>query len=474
MGIECKLVDFFNLSSEDSLRFDYQYIDVVSDYAGEYYTYDKLFEIEEYYTPDISELDNFLYAEIGNVEKTGEVIPVSLSLDNRNEESERLFRKIEKKDIFLPEKGNILISKIRPYLNKNVLVGEENIYFTKAFLQIRPKINNLVLYYALRTVFFNNLNYVSRQGKGYPTLNENGLKNIRFPKKIVDKLLEKEEYLASEISNLTSKIYILKKQRTDDVDIINKVIGEELNFDWQEFKKLQSTKTKTCSLTNFANNVDFRFSYRFHDPAGLYLYKFLKSKTDKSVKDFISEPIVLGKGISPKEYDDEDGEYYYIAMSSIKNWELDLENSRKVNDKFASDNIDKSVRKGDILLARSGEGTIGKVALIENEGVLGIFADFIQRIRLKDYNVKLAYYYFRSDFFQYLVYTDKKGLGNNTNIFPSQIQEFPIIYWEKEEQLALSDKIESLINEQIKVDHKIDATRNEIIKLIENAVKNKS
>lgn len=77
---------------------------------------------------------------------------------------------------------------------------------------------------------------------------------------------------------------------------------------------------------------------------------------------------------------------------------------------------EKRVKKNDIILARSGKGTIGKVALIEDD-IDAIFCDLTMRIRLKNCNPKFAYYYMRSTYFQYLVERYKKGLGNNTNIF---------------------------------------------------------
>ena len=44
----------------------------------------------------------------------------------------------------------------------------------------------------------------------------------------------------------------------------------------------------------------------------------------------------------------------------------------------------KQCKKNDIILARFGEGTIGKVALIDDDELQGVFADFTMRIRLKD------------------------------------------------------------------------------------------
>ncbi|MBT9898380.1 hypothetical protein GPL09_08120 [Bacteroides thetaiotaomicron] len=209
---------------------------------------------------------------------------------------------------------------------------------------------------------------------------------------------------------------------------------------------------------------------RFHNKAGVYIQSFLEKKTNKRIKDFISEPIALGKSISPSDYD-EDGEYFYIAMSNIKSWAFDPENCKKVSDSYAASNLNKTVKKGDILLARSGEGTIGKVALIEDEDINGIFADFTQRIRLNDFDPLCAYYYMRSDFFQYLVYTHKKGLGNNTNIFPSQIKEFPIPDWDEVKQAEIVEKIRTQIDEQKGIDRQIEEKQQVINKIIENAIR---
>jgi restriction endonuclease S subunit len=254
-------------------------------------------------------------------------------------------------------------------------------------------------------------------------------------------------------------------------DIINQVIGEEFCFDWNAFEEIKSEKKFTTTLTIFSKNIDCRFSYKFHNRAGQYIYDFLCSKTKSRIKDFISEPIVLGKSVSPSNYDEE-GEFYYIAMSNIKTWAFDPEDCKKVSEGYAAANQNKTVKKDDILLARSGEGTIGKVALIEDEDIQGIFADFTQRIRLKNYNHRLAYYYFRSDFFQYLVYTHKKGLGNNTNIFPSQIQEFPIPDWTEEKQTEIVKKIQTQIDAQCHIDQEIEKNRVKINLIIEEAIRN--
>lgn len=469
MGLTYQRKKLSDFSSESSLRYDFKYINSLSKQEGSFYGYKKVFDFVKYSTINLDELDDFLYAEIGDVSKNGDVNPVQLSFTDRNEENESLFKKIEKGDIIKPSNGDILISKIRPYLNKNVLIGNDEIFYTKAFIHIRPKVNSGIFHLAIRTIFYNQLNAVSRQGKGYPTLKEDDLKTIKFSKHVIDSFIKKEDEILSKINPLIAEISKLKYSKLKPLDIINRVFGEELGFDWAAFEKLKKQKKYSSNLNEFANNIDCRMGLKFHNLAGKYLHSFLVSKTIKKIKDFIAEPIVLGKSVSPSDYD-EDGEFFYIAMSNIKTYAFDPEDCKKVSEDYSKSNLKKTVQKGDILLARSGEGTIGKVALIDDEDLNAIFADFTQRIRLANYNTLFAYYYFRSEFFQYLVYTHKKGLGNNTNIFPSQIQEFPIPDWDDIKQTEIVDKIKTQIDSQNIIDHQIEHKQQQINDIIESAI----
>jgi restriction endonuclease S subunit len=195
---------------------------------------------------------------------------------------------------------------------------------------------------------------------------------------------------------------------------------------------------------------------------------FLKSKTSKRIKDYLEIPISLGSGISPSQYD-EDGEYYYISMATVKNYYFEKNDAKKVSLEYSNNNQNKTVKKDDIIMTRSGMA-IGKFALIEDEEIKGIYADFTMRIRLKKYIPRLAYYYFRSDFFQHLITTNKKGLQNH-NIFPSQIQEFPIPDWSEEKQTEIVEKIKLRIDAQKEIDKQIEEKQNQISVLIENAIK---
>ena len=128
------------------------------------------------------------------------------------------------------------------------------------------------------------------------------------------------------------------------------------------------------------------------------------------------------------------------------------------------------MRKNDIILARSGEGTIGKVALIDDDELQGVFADFTMRIRLKDYNPEFAYYYFRTTYFQYLIEIYKKGLGNNTNIFPIVVREFPMLNISLAEQQRIVDEIHAEIAKQDEIKKQIESLRGQIDVLIQDVL----
>jgi len=71
-----------------------------------------------------------------------------------------------------------------------------------------------------------------------------------------------------------------------------------------------------------------------------------------------------------------------------------------------------------------------------------------------------------------LIEINKKGLGTNTNIFPSQIQEFPLIDISTKTQQKIVDEIKAELDNQEGVKKKIETERNKIDMIIEKVVKN--
>lgn len=348
--------------------------------------------------------------------------------------------------------------------SKEVMVNE-HVYILRGNEKVNQK---FLFYYTRSNIFQSQVKDLAYRKKAQPGLNLDHLKKIKIP--VISK--PEQDKIVAKIGPIEQNIKLLKSQIKEPQDVINKVYGREFKFDLGQFEALKKMKFTNRDYSAFANNKDLRNSAKFHRQAGQFVCGELKKRTNRKIKDYISEPIVLGKGISPKQYDDENGEYYYLSMASIKNWKFEKENANLVSDAFAQKNKNKVVQIGDIILARSGEGTIGKVACIDDDELKGVFADFTMRIRLHGYNSLFAYYYFRTEYFQYLVEINKKGLGNNTNIFPSQIQEFPFLEISLDEQQRIVDEIKIELDAQERIKSEIEDARNKIDEIIENAIKN--
>lgn len=329
--------------------------------------------------------------------------------------------------------------------------------------------NKKYVLYLLRTKALKSIiDYNIYRGIGISSYKVNDL--LRISVRNISKL--EQELTLKKIEPIELKIAALKRSKSSIQETIDSVFQREFGFDYEKFEDLKSHKHYSARQAVFSNNPDLRFSVKYHRPAGEFVMKQLTKMTDKKIKHFIAEPIVLGASVSPKDYD-ESGEYSYISMATIKSWSFDAEAASTVSDSYSAQKLDKTVQKNDIILARSGEGTIGKVAIITDEDPKGIFADFTMRIRLNEnsYNPTFAYYFMRSCYFQYLIEIYKKGLGNNTNIFPIIIKEFPMPDISLKEQQRIVDEIQSEIKKQDDIKAKIAELRSQIDDIIIKTIK---
>ncbi|MDQ4451737.1 hypothetical protein ACXYRH_04955 [Enterococcus faecalis] len=341
-------------------------------------------------------------------------------------------------------------------------------HYLARFRVDESRINPLFLNYYINSTFMQKYFRSTETGKTLKNLSKYYIKEM--PVVIIDKVTQ--DRVVSNIEPIEKKIKNLQSLLTSPKEVINKIFAREFDFDLVTFKQLKKLKVFESSLVNFSNNQDLRNSVKFHWESGEFVMNELSKTSKTRIKDFLSEPIVLGKGITPEDYD-ESGSKYYVSMATIKNWkfEEDSENSKTVSDEyFESNKANKAIKINDIIMARSGKGTIGKVALIDNKKAEGIFADFTMRIRFENYSAQFAYYYFQTDYFQHLLEMNWKGLGNNLNIFPTQVQELPLLDVEKNRQLDIVNEIKEEVNRQEEIKKEISVNQNKINKIIENAI----
>ena len=255
MGVVSTNIGIDFISKETSLRFDCNYLLTDTNISKtNYYRFSELFDIVDCRV-DVLDIEEFYYVEIGDISKNEDVYPVKLSWDTRNELNENYFQKIEKGDIIKPKVGDILIAKVRPNLKKYILIDENTsfYYYTSAFIVLRPKQINKPLFYALKTLFYNNLIAIARQGKGYPTISDKDLKFLKFERKLIESLRENSTSIESEIELIEKEILTLKSQIVPEQDIINEIKEEP--------KHLEEVKENIKRATEVAEQLEQASKY---------------------------------------------------------------------------------------------------------------------------------------------------------------------------------------------------------------------
>jgi len=362
--------------------------------------------------------------------------------------------------------GDIAIPKMQAYIGKMFLNLNHSPYLCSTeFIEYTIKkelYHPLFLYYVLNLPDVLSAIKHLESGKAQRRSNPEDLLLLKLPCIPIEIQLSCCETI-KEIENQ------IDKQRlniSSIQSIIDEVFASEFGFDYSTFEKLKTKRNYSKVFSAFANNPDLRFSAKYHREAGEFVLSQLCSVTDKKIKHFLAEPIVLGAGVSPSDFD-ENGEVYYVSMATIKTYEIELDETQLLSPSYYATHKEKKVQVGDIIVARSGVA-IGKTALVREE-IDGVFADFIMRIRLKDYNPLFAYYYFRTTYFQYLIEIYSKGLQNK-NIFPIVMQEFPLIDISRSEQDRIVGEIQKEIDKQTVIKSEIENLRKQIDEVIRSVL----
>lgn len=316
------------------------------------------------------------------------------------------------------------------------------------------------LYYLLRII--QDDIYLLQKGSDQPHVYADDLKYLLIPSISHARQIK----ILDSVSKLEKKEKALRNMLLPDNRIIDEIFAQEFGFDYDTFEKLKEIKNYTAHASWFANNPDLRFSAKFHRPAGEYVMSELNRITDKKIKHFLAEPIVLGASVSPSDFD-ENGDVYYVSMATIKSLKIELDDTQLLSKEYSLSKQGRDLQIGDIVIARSGVA-IGKTAIVIDE-FKGIFADFTMRIRLRGYNRQFAYYFFRTGYFQYLIEIYKKGLQNQ-NIFPIVLREFPIPDISLDEQQRIVDKINAGIEAQEQIRTQISELRKQIDSVITEAI----
>ncbi|WP_318484486.1 restriction endonuclease subunit S [Photobacterium leiognathi] len=472
MGLKfnnCKLTD---LAAESTCRFDVKFIQNLNRISNGHYNYKHLFEIVDYSKIKPESLpESFEYVEIGNVDKNGVVEPHRLSFDDRNELNEALFKKIEKGDIIKPAVGNILISCIRPYLNKTILIEDEGRYFTKAFIQIKPLIDPKILFYCLRGIYLSDINSVSRQGKGYPTLKDFDLKTVRFSKSKIDTLLSNHKVLVKNIVSIENEIKELSRKRQSDKAIINRVFSNHFNIALKELQSIDNKKSINLSIGDVGfRNHNFRQSYRWFKLEVIQKYLYNNIGCIRRLGDFI---ISTNNGWSPQSEDDLDGTPVMGQEHICHNGSLKIAPTKStLKTKKGIENF--YIRTGNFFVSRGNTIDLVALASVIDEAVNDdiIYPDLYIKVDFNEFVDKKYIALLFNSFFGrfYFKYASKGKNQTMVKISADELYNFYLPLPDIGTQTEIVEMISQEIEKCSEIDQEIFNKRRMIFELIDNYI----
>lgn len=321
----------------------------------------------------------------------------------------------------------LITTKLRPYLQKTILLPEgPDWHGSPEWLSLN--VNKDLIRPKLLFYIFQNTNYIKlapyfSTGKEHPRISLDILNRMTIPQLALDEqdeILRELDPLYEEAASARAKVSRIR-------EAIDPYFEARFGLDPHEINPSSEKKGLQVALSQIAEGKDLRFSYRYHSPSVRMARTKLAKLSRYRLRELLSEPAVLGDSISPEDYDSSTG-YTYASMVAVKRWRFETSELNDVSEEYYNLHSQKHLQRGDVVMARSGEGTIGKVGWVDTQ-VKSVCADFVIRIRPDPKRLLPGFLYFilMSSYYQHLVYGEKKGLGNNTNIFPNQLHDFPII-----------------------------------------------
>jgi len=404
----------------------------------------------------------FYYHEISTVDKFGIGNPIVIDENNIEigSEEERLLKKIDRGDIALPTKGDILVPKIRPSNGKFVFIKNKNaLYFTTAFLALKSKtLSPEMLYCILKhSSVLRQLSRISRIGKGYPIIS--GFELTRFvyvPKQVLTINRTLEDSFKKEVGILFQRLNGLRSER----DIIDEVFERYVHHQKSKYIK-KPEKSFVRNKSQFGASFNIRMSSHFLNPErDAILAELGKLDTTKIIR-LSALPITLG--ISP-ELNLEESEFFYLGPQAMAGEHLDPDGLSMVSEEYYKRNSNLyQAAIGDVFVRRSG-ASLGKTMYFDSD-LKCIFSDFMMRIRPISPEIgKYISFWLRSTLMLKLIKLTAvigKGLQN---IYPYQIGLLQIPSPNSYE----ANKIVQSIEEEIEKNNKLRSEVEDCLKRIES------
>lgn len=368
-------------------------------------------------------------------------------------------------------KGNI-------YLNE--IVGEE-VLGSSEFIPFKfknSKHKKVYLYLFLTPELREIYSYLeSGKTPSHRRVNPEEFLKIKIPRlneKTLDILSEKIEEYETEMKEYKTLLTPMR-------DIINKVFGDYFGYEPDLYykygkgmtygtkfghdKQLRVTNIKVHSISKSSN---LRMSVRINNNISYFISGIIDRMDTEIIRNLVESPVSRG---STPTYSSQ-GEIPVIKTGHLTNYEV-IKSNEFVSRNFYDKRKKGRINKGDILLASTGKGSLGKIDLFTDDETS--FADShltIIRINPEKYNSQFLVYWLRSLLGVYQIESSYTGSTNQIELSDTDIEEYKVPKISLNEQSKIIEEISSNYIKQNGFKFKIKELRNDIENLIINNIIN--
>ena len=255
--------------------------------------------------------------------------------------------------------------------------------------------------------------------------------------------------------------YDAQGEETREVSI-DQIIGL-VKARWKDIGRLALNEDDTggifrsypLEVSDVVSRENVRLDFKYYDPATLQLLAELRDKGAVPVSAVATEKVKRGKSPLKAEYNlDESGEIKVVKAGNIGKVGLTGEFDTVLSDVYERLK-DAQLREGDLLLASTGEGTLGKAAVYRMPNA-AIADGHVTIIRLNEarYDPEYLAWYLRSDYGKqqiYRLFTGTTGLielpedeaGQILILAPEDVSEQRLLAVEWTEQIKAAEALES-------------------------------
>jgi len=382
---------------------------------------------------------------------------------------------------FLLRENDILIAMTGATIGKSAFIEKlnEKLLLNQRVGLLRAKnedVNSRFFSYLVKCPSFRKQVTLASMGKSQSNISPFDILNIKVPK--ISK--QDQDHIVVKIDPIEQKIKDLKNKIKKPQEVINQVFAREFGFDenlYNEFGKGMTAGTQIADdrtlrmfetdFAGLARSEILRFSTRYHNSPTRKLMEILDGIRIIKVKDVVLE--VIHRGASPVY--SKNGLIPVVKTGHLKNGYIEISQEEFVEEKFYKSSTRSQIRNGDILIASTGKGSLGKIDLVETEEDLVADGHLsIVRIDEKKYNRLFLVYFFRSVLGYFQIERDFTGATNQIELYANEIGNFIVPNLTPLRQQKIVDEIKMELDAQEKIKKHIEAERQKIDAIIEQSI----